>query len=266
MRDVGTEAGRVTINGRPTYLLGALDQDYYPTTRSSPPSRAFLDEQLVRARELGLNLLRCHITVPDEAYLDAADEAGMLVWCELPNWARFSPDAGETGLATLEAMVAALGNHPSVIAWTIINEDWGTDLRHAAEHRAWLASAYDRLRTADPNRLIIDNSACGAAGAENFHVRSDLADFHVYHLTPDHAGAWRDRIADFATRPRWLWSAAGMPRSAATSRSSCPNSVRGACPIRVRSSTTTEPSPGGSRPARCGSARRHGRACTAVRP
>ena len=209
MRDVGTAGGHVTINGRPTYLLGALDQDYYPTTRSSPPSRAFLDEQLVRARELGLNLLRCHITVPDEAYLDAADEAGMLVWCELPNWARFSPDTGASGLATLDGMVAALGNHPSVIAWTIINEDWGTDLRHEAEHRAWLASAYDRLRASDPTRLIIDNSACGPIGAENFHVRSDLADFHVYHLTPDHSEAWRDRIADFATRPRWLWSAAG---------------------------------------------------------
>ena len=209
MRDVGTRDGRVTINGRPTYLIGALDQDYYPTTRSTVPSRAFLDEQLARARELGLNLLRCHITVPDQAYLDAADEAGILIWCELPNWGRFSAEAGDAGIATLEGMVASLGNHPSVVAWTIINEDWGTDLRHVPEHRAWLASAYDRLRAADPTRLIIDNSACGGPGAENFHVRSDLADFHVYHLTPDHADDWRARIADFASRPRWLWSPAG---------------------------------------------------------
>ena len=86
MRDVGTRDGRVVLNGRPLYLRGALDQDYYPETRSTPPSRALIDDQLARARELGLNLLRCHITIPDDAYLDAADEAGMLVWCELPNW------------------------------------------------------------------------------------------------------------------------------------------------------------------------------------
>ena len=35
MRDVGTRDGRVTLNGQPVYLLGALDQDYYPDTRST---------------------------------------------------------------------------------------------------------------------------------------------------------------------------------------------------------------------------------------
>lgn len=209
MRDVATKDGRVLLNGSPVYLLGALDQDFYPESRSTPPSRAFLDAQLVRARELGLNLLRCHITVPDDAYLDAADEAGVLLWCELPNWNCFSAETGERGLDVLEEIVEALDDHPSVVAWTIINEDWGTDLRHDATQRAWLARAYDRIRSVDPTRLVIDNSACGLLGEENFHVRTDLADFHVYHLTPDHADEWRDRIESFATRPAWLWSPAG---------------------------------------------------------
>ncbi len=165
--------------------------------------------RLAKVRELGLNLLRCHITIPDEAYLDAADEAGLLVWCELPNWNRFSPTAAATGLAMLTEMVEALGNHPSIVAWTIINEDWGTDLRRVADHRRWLADAYEHLRQLDPTRLIVDNSACGGPGDENFHVRSDLADFHVYSLAPDHAAAWRDRVADYATRPDWLWSPEG---------------------------------------------------------
>jgi hypothetical protein len=209
MRDVATRDGRVTINERPVYLLGALDQDYYPETRSTPPSRAFFDDQVARASELGLNLLRCHITIPDEAYLDAADEAGLLVWCELPSWIRFSEASASTGLDVLREMVDALGNHPSIIAWTIINEDWGTDLRHAADQRRWLASAYELLRRLDPTRLIVDNSACGGPGDENFHVQTDLADFHVYSLTPDHAEVWRERIEEFAGRPRWLWSPDG---------------------------------------------------------
>ena len=32
-------------------------------------------QQVRLAREMGINLLRCHIKVPDPAYLDAADEA-----------------------------------------------------------------------------------------------------------------------------------------------------------------------------------------------
>ena len=131
------------------------------------------------------------------------------MWCELPNWNRFSPTAAAAGLQTLTEMVEALGNHPSIVAWTIINEDWGTDLRRAADQRRWLADAYEHLRRLDPTRLIVDNSACGGPGDENFHVRSDLADFHVYSLVPDHAATWRDRIADYATRPGWLWSPEG---------------------------------------------------------
>ena len=39
-----------------------------------------------KAKALGLNLLRCHIKVPDPRYLEAADEIGMLIWYEIPNW------------------------------------------------------------------------------------------------------------------------------------------------------------------------------------
>jgi hypothetical protein len=209
MREIRTEEGRILLNGRPIYLLGALDQDLYPDTISGPPSRAFLDEQMRRTREAGINLLRCHIKVPDPAYLDAADEAGILVWCELPNWLRFSRRAAERGRETLGAMVETLGNHPSIVIWTIINEDWGTRLRYEARDRRWVAQTYDWLRTLDPSRLVVDNSACESSGWPNFHVRSDLADFHVYFGAPDHAGRWRERIADFAGRPAWLWSPHG---------------------------------------------------------
>ena len=84
-------------------------------------------------------------------------------------------------------MVDALGNHPSIVAWTIINEDWGTDLRRAADHRRWLADAYEHLRRLDPTRLIVDNSACGGPGHENFHVRIRPGRLPRLHLAPDHA-------------------------------------------------------------------------------
>ena len=208
MREIGTRDGAVTLNGEPIYLLAALDQDLYPDSISTPPSREFLDRQLERARELGFNMLRCHIKVPDPAYLDAADEAGMLLWCELPNWTRFTVDAAERGRATLRGMVETMGNHPSIVIWTIINEDWGTRLRYERRDRQWLRRTYDWLKTLDPSRLVVDNSACETTETPNFHVRSDLADFHVY-FGQDNATRWRNMIADFARRPDWLWSPHG---------------------------------------------------------
>jgi hypothetical protein len=212
MREIRTEGGRILLNGEPIYLLGVLDQDLYPDTISGPPSRAFLDEQMRLVREMGINVVRCHIKVPDPAYLDVADEAGVLVWCELPNWLRFTRAAAERGRRTLETMVEELGNHPSIVIWTIINEDWGTRLRREGRDRRWLARTYEWLKALDPTRLIVDNSACETETWPNFHVEGDLADFHVYFAAPDHANRWHQRIAEYAKRPAWLWSPHGDAR------------------------------------------------------
>jgi hypothetical protein len=209
MRSIETRDGRILLNGRPIYLLGALDQDHYPDTIATPPSREYLDRQARLAREMGINLLRCHIKVPDPAYLDAADEAGILVWAELPNWTRFTSVAGARGRRTLERMVDELGNHPSIVLWTIINEDWGTQLRYEARDRHWLRDTYHWLKALDPTRLVVDNSACETPQTPNFHVATDLADFHVYFVAPDNAIRWRNMIEDFARRPHWLWSPHG---------------------------------------------------------
>lgn len=208
-REVRTEGGRILLNGRPILVRGALDQDLYDATISTPPSRATLDEQMRLAREMGLNLLRCHIKVPDPAYLDAADEAGMLVWCELPNWLRFTVESAARGERLLDEMVDAIGHHPSVVIWTIINEDWGTDLRHSARDRRWLRRMTARLRAKDPTRLVVDNSACATRAGPNFHIDTDLADFHRYAAMPDAAERWNEEIAELATRPAWLWSPHG---------------------------------------------------------
>ncbi len=209
MREITTRDGRILLNDHPIYLLGALDQDVYAETISTPPSRELLDRQMRLARELGINILRCHIKVPDPAYLDAADEAGMLVWCELPNWTRFSSAAAIRGRDTLEAMVDALGNHPSIVVWTIINEDWGTQLRYEARDRQWLRETFAWLKQRDPTRLVVDNSACETPQTPNFHLQTDIADFHVYFAAPDNAIRWRNLIADYARRPRWLFSPHG---------------------------------------------------------
>jgi len=208
-REIRTQDGRVFLNGRAILLRGALDQDLYADTISTPPGRDLLDRQLRLAHEMGLNLLRCHIKTPDPAYLDAADEAGMLLWCELPTWLTLTPASAVRADALLSEMVAAIGDHPSVVIWTIVNEDWGTDLRNSSADRRWLLDMVQRLRTMDPTRLVVDNSACPAPGGPNFHLDTDLADFHRYAAMPDAAPRWRAQMAELAERPAWLWSPHG---------------------------------------------------------
>jgi hypothetical protein len=212
MRTIEARDGKIWLNGRPLYLSGALDQDVYPATLAVPPDRAYLERQMTLAREVGLNLLRCHIKLPDPAYLDAADEAGLLVWCELPSWSRFTTTAAERGRETLLAAVESAWNHPSVVVWSIINEDWGTNLRHEARDRLWLRETVAWLRELDPTRLVVDNSACETQAGPNFHLDTDLADFHIYEGMPDGGRRWRSLIEEFARRPGWLWSPYGDAR------------------------------------------------------
>jgi hypothetical protein len=205
-RRLEAREGKLFLNGKPFFMMGALDQDFYPYTIYSPPSAAYIRREMEAGRKLGLNTLRCHIKVCEPKYLEAADEVGMLVWYEIPNWDHFSAASAERGEKTLEAMVARDWNHPAIVIQSIINESWGIDLKQA-DQRKWLAGMYERAHSlvAPLGRLIVDNSAC----CENFHVRSDLNDFHQYYSIPDHAAQWDRWVADFASNPKWTFSTYG---------------------------------------------------------
>ncbi len=200
-RTIEARAGRLWLNGRPLYLRAALDQDYYPETLCTPPSAAFLEDQFYKAKAMGLNCLRTHIKIADPRYYAAADRVGLLLWTELPNAQLLTPEAQRRACETLAGMVARDGNHPSIIIWTIINESWGIDLTDPAQ-RAWLAETYDYLKGLDPTRPIVGNSACWG----NFHVVTDIEDFHNYYAMPDHYTRWRDWAANFAGRPWWTFA------------------------------------------------------------
>lgn len=203
MRTIATsQEGRLLLNGRPIYLRGALDQDYYPELIYTTFSDVELDAQFAQAKAMGLNCLRIHIKIGDPRYYAAADRAGLLIWTELPNWIELTPAAQERAWETLAGMVERDWNHPSIVIWTIINEGWGVDLAHNPAHRGWLAQMYRQLKALDPHRLIVGNSACFG----NFHVVTDIEDFHNYYAFPDHYDKWRDWTAAFAQRPFWSFA------------------------------------------------------------
>ncbi len=203
-RTFEVRGGKFYLNGQPIYLRGALDQAFYPHTIYTPPSLDFLKNEMQQAKALGLNLLRCHIKVPDPRYLEAADETGMLVWYEIPNWDKLTADSERRALETLHGMVERDWNHPSIILVSIINESWGADLTKAPQ-REWLKSTYEEAKKLVPGWLVDDNSAC----CENFHVETDLADFHTYNSIPDYASNFDRFVGDLARRPAWLFSSYG---------------------------------------------------------
>ena len=204
-RTIETRDGKIYLNDELLYLRGALDQDYYPEMICTPPSLEFLEDQFRKAKELGLNCLRCHIKAPDPRYYDVADRVGILIWTELPNGGISTDRSRARKEATLKGIVDRDCHHPSIIIWTIINENWGVDLVHDGEHRDWLKRTYRWLKSYDPERLVVDNSPL----FPSFHVATDIADYHFYAGFPDNRMAWDDFVGDLESRPPWLFSPGG---------------------------------------------------------
>jgi hypothetical protein len=203
-RTFETHGGKFYLNDQAVYLRGALDQDFYPDSIYTPPSLEYIKDEMQKAKLMGLNLLRCHIKVPDPRYLQAADEVGLLIWYEIPNWDKLTDNSKRRGMETLRGMVERDANHPSIVIVSIINESWGANLKEA-DQRQWLKQAYQEAKTSVPGWLVVDNSAC----CDNFHMATDVADFHQYNSIPDYASDFDRFVADMATRPRWVFSPTG---------------------------------------------------------
>ncbi len=195
-RTIETRDGKVWLNGEPFYMRGALDQDYYPDTLSTLPDDTFIEDQMRKAKAMGLNTLRNHIKIADPRYYETADRLGLLLWVDLPNWTRLTARVKERVRMAFRRLLRREHHRPSIAIWTIVNEDWGTDLVNNAGHRAWLRETFAWAKAQDPTRLVVDNSPC----VPNFHVHSDLDDYHYYRAIPDHAHEWDAFVASFANR------------------------------------------------------------------
>lgn len=202
MRKIEARDGKILLNNKPVFIAAALDQDFYPGTHYTIPSRSYVLKQFREAKKMGLNMLRCHIKVPDPVYLECADRAGLLVWYEIPNWINLNDKSKRRAKETLTAMFERDHNHPSFVVASIINEGWGIDLLDSPENRVWLGEMYDYAKSLQPNRLIVDNSPCG----RNFHVKSDIDDFHIYFQIPDLASKYADWIRNLAGRPAFTFN------------------------------------------------------------
>src|SRR3954469_15233427 len=212
-RKFETKDGRLFLNNKPFYMRATLDQDFYPETIHTPASEEFVREMMLKAQRLGVNVLRCHLKVAHPVYLDVADELGMLVWAELPSWSdcwfpcdHFSTRAAVREEKMFREVLIRDWNHPCVVIQTIMNESWGINLKDAGQ-RAWLKDAFDRIKSelAPLGRLVIDNSACEG----NFHVKTDIEDFHNYYSQPDQADLWDTFVQQFASRASWTFSGEG---------------------------------------------------------
>jgi beta-galactosidase/beta-glucuronidase len=184
LRQIEARGSSVYLNDEPVYLDGIL---YQPGTATYEEMRRHMHAM----KELGCNLVRVHIAGIDPRVYDLADEMGMLLWVEVPSPHSSSQRSRENHWAEMTRMLVHAGPHPSVVIWSLYNEDWGAqDIATSEETRKYIAGAYDYLRLNHPQLLVVDNDGWHHVSVEG-RLKSDLLTAHLY--TPD-LQRWREML------------------------------------------------------------------------
>ena len=171
---------RFTLNGKPIFHWGPLDQGWWPDGLLTPPSDEAMNFDIDWLKQAGFNMIRKHIKVEPRRYYYHCDQVGMMVWQDQvsggknPPWTFLKPNPVDATwpevehkqfMLELDRMISELENHPSIVVWTPFNEAWGQ--HQTVEVGKWIAQR-------DPSRLV--NIASGG----NFWSEGDVADSHAY--------------------------------------------------------------------------------------
>jgi hypothetical protein len=176
LRKIEARGSRVYLNNQPLYLDGIL---YQPGNASYEQIRV----HMLAMKELGCNLVRIHIAGVDPRIYNLADEIGMLLWVEVPSPHRSSQKSRQAHREELFRMVSLMGTHPSVVIWSLYNEDWGAqDIATNPETRQYITDIYHYMQIAHPQFLVVDNDGWRHISYEG-RLKSDLFTVHLY--TPD---------------------------------------------------------------------------------
>jgi hypothetical protein len=196
-RKVEQKNGRIYLNNEPVYIRGALDQAFYPDTIYAVPSVEYIKKELQAAKDMGFNLLRKHIKAELPVYLYWADRLGMLIWAEPPNYVKWTATAQKRFVKLLNEMMIRDYNHPSIIIWSIYNEEWGLewDLEFDIEKQEHVAKLFDEVKRWDNTRLYCDNSGWT-------HVKTDINDHHRYFALPEQIKEWENDLDEYVIGQR----------------------------------------------------------------
>lgn len=164
LREISTQGKNILLNGRPVFLRGYVDCCIFPLTGYPSWDIEHYRRQFRIARSYGFNHVRLHSWTAPEPFWQAADELGMLVQSELPNWTvhyghmeKEPPqDVHDYFLRELDSIVRALHFHPS---WVLFSN--GNELIYTPAGHSRLIELSDRGKQLDPTRLFTDNTGFG---------------------------------------------------------------------------------------------------------
>jgi beta-galactosidase len=112
------------LNGKKMHFFGLDRHELYPYTGYAMPARVMRKDAEIIRREFNCNMVRCSHYPQHEAFLDACDELGLMVWEETPGWQYIGDQEFQDQVVeNVHDMILRDRNHASIIIWGVrVNE------------------------------------------------------------------------------------------------------------------------------------------------
>jgi len=162
-RHIKTQGHKILLNGKELRLYGVAVHSEFPETGRAATGEG-IQLMLDKARELGVNFLRCAHYPYADIFARAMDKAGMLWWEEVPVY--WLPNVHKEpqlsmALGMMREAILRDWNRASLIFWSVSNECAGgaggiEDVCSSLEdvNYPYWKKACAQVRSLDPSRLI----------------------------------------------------------------------------------------------------------------
>ncbi len=181
---IGFREARFTVhgfflNGRRRQLFGLDRHEIYPYVGGAMPPRVMRRDAEIIRHEFNCNIVRCSHYPQTEAFLDACDELGLMVWQETPGWGYLGDQAWkELVVRDVTDMIRRDRNHPAIVIWGVrVNESHNDQTLY--RRTTALAKALDDSRPAS------GSMTSGSRKNWKHEWHEDVFAFDDYHSAPD---------------------------------------------------------------------------------
>ena len=169
IRDIRWDADKgFFLNGKSVKIKGTCNHHDHAGVGAALPDRLQW-YRLAVLKEMGGNAVRTSHNMPTPEWVEACDRMGMMMMCET----RLMSTNPE-GMAQLETMVKRYRNSPSIILWSMGNEEW-TMMPQPQGVRV-IDDMIARTHELDPTRLC--SAAVNAAFETHFPEQLDVMGFN----------------------------------------------------------------------------------------
>ncbi len=196
MRKVHIEGNKIYLNNQPYYQRLVLDQGFYPDGIWTAPSDEALKHDIQLSMEAGFNGARLHQKVFEERFYYWADKLGYITWGEASSWGMDANDVEVARNFILEWTETLIRdrNHPSLLIWTPMNEQWWPD---KSQYPRLVEDLYNITKNLDPTRPINDVSG-------GTHIKTDIWTVHNYEQDPAKLKDIVYKDGNFFKTPMWV--------------------------------------------------------------